>query len=74
MSRCMLRKALLTQQRHLSHSLAHITCKCCGDRNQYVCRRCGYCYICHWKIDNSWGKTHRLLVNTQQNSSCYFKF
>jgi len=44
----MLSKALLAQQECLSHT--YVTCKCCGDRNQHVCKGCGYCYICHWKI------------------------
>jgi hypothetical protein len=24
-------------------------CKSCGNRTQFACIRCGYCYSCHWK-------------------------
>jgi hypothetical protein len=29
--------------------LSYNECKSCGNRTQFTCIRCGYCYSCHWK-------------------------
>ena len=29
--------------------LSYNECKSCGNRTQFACLRCGYCYSCHWK-------------------------
>ena len=29
--------------------LSYNKCKSCGNRTQFACIRCGYCYSCHWK-------------------------
>ena len=29
--------------------LSYNECKSCGNRTQFACVRCGYCYSCHWK-------------------------
>ena len=29
--------------------LSQNECKSCGNRPQFACVRCGYCYSCHWK-------------------------
>jgi hypothetical protein len=29
--------------------LRYTECKSCGNRTQFACVRCGYCYSCHWK-------------------------
>jgi histidinol-phosphate/aromatic aminotransferase/cobyric acid decarboxylase-like protein len=29
--------------------LRYNECKSCGNRTQFACVRCGYCYSCHWK-------------------------
>jgi hypothetical protein len=29
--------------------LSYNECKFCGNRTQFACVRCGYCYSCHWK-------------------------
>ena len=32
--------------------LSYDECKSCGNRTQFACVRCGYCYSCHWKKEN----------------------
>jgi hypothetical protein len=29
--------------------ISYNECKFCGNRTQFACVRCGYCYSCHWK-------------------------
>jgi hypothetical protein len=29
--------------------ISYNECKSCGNRTQFACIRCGYCYSCHWK-------------------------
>jgi hypothetical protein len=38
--------------------LSYNKCKSGGNRTQFACIRCGYCYSCHWKKE----KTERDLV------------
>src|ERR671919_1005946 len=32
-----------------SLSFRYLVCISCGNRTEFTCIRCGYCYSCHWK-------------------------
>jgi hypothetical protein len=32
-----------------SYSYGYTNCPSCGNRTEYTCLKCGYCYSCHWK-------------------------
>ena len=32
-----------------SFSFEYKNCVSCGNRTEYACIKCGYCYSCHWK-------------------------
>jgi hypothetical protein len=48
--------------------LRYIECKSCGNRTQFACVRCGYCYSCHWKKE----KIERALVEPLARSDSTF--
>jgi hypothetical protein len=47
--------------------LSYNKCKSGGNRTQFACIRCGYCYSCHWKKE----KTERDLVEPLVMSKKY---
>jgi hypothetical protein len=42
---------LLTAHEYIRHSFSfgYKDCISCGNRTEYTCIKCGYCYSCHWK-------------------------
>jgi hypothetical protein len=44
---------LLTAHEYIrdSFSFGYKDCISCENRTEYTCIKCGYCYSCHWKIE-----------------------
>ena len=44
-------KLLTSPHEYIGDSLRfrYKNCVCCGNRTEYTCIKCGYCYSCHWK-------------------------
>ena len=45
----------LQQHEYLRDTLipTYKDCSSCNTRTQFTCVKCGYCYSCHWKIEES---------------------
>jgi hypothetical protein len=46
---------LLTPHEYLrdSFSFRYRDCLSCGNRTEFTCLKCGYCYSCHWKREQA---------------------
>jgi hypothetical protein len=36
-----------------SLSFRYLVCVSCGNRTEFTCIKCGYCYSCHWKREQT---------------------
>ena len=48
--------------------ISYNECKSCGNRTQFACVRCGYCYSCHWKKE----KLEKVRLESQVKSNPAF--
>jgi hypothetical protein len=44
-------KLITPPHEHIRESISsgHKECAYCGNKTEYACIKCGYCYSCHWK-------------------------
>jgi hypothetical protein len=52
--------------------LRYNECKSCGNRTQFACVICGYCYSCHWKKEKL--EKVRLVPSVMSNSAFLGKY